>query len=43
MAYVAQADAVDDISSVLANISASAPRWVINGIIDQLVYFLATR
>ena len=42
MAYVAQADAVGDVGIVLAHISTSAKRWVIDRIIDQLIDFFAT-
>ena len=43
MTYVAQADAVGDVCPVLAHISTSAKRWVIDRIIDQLIDFFATR
>ena len=42
VAYIAQADAMNDIRSVLANISASTPRRMINWIINELIDFLAT-
>ena len=43
MAYVTQADAVGYVGVILAHVSTSAPRWVIDGVIDQLVNLLATR
>lgn len=42
MANITKTDAVNDIRSVLANICASSPSWVIDWIIRKLVDFLAT-
>ena len=42
MANITKTDAVDNIGSVLANICASSPSRMINGIFRELIYFVAT-
>ena len=42
MANITKTDAVNDISSVLANICTSSPSWVIDWISRKLLEFLAT-
>ena len=39
---ITQADAVDDVRPVLPYISASAPTWMIDGVIIKLIDFTAT-
>ncbi len=39
---ITQADAVDDVGAVLANICTSSPSWVIDWIVYKLINFLAT-
>lgn len=42
MANITKTDAVDNISSVLANICASSPSRMIYGIFRELIDFIAT-
>ena len=39
---ITKTDAMNDIGSILANICASSPSWMIDGIFRKLVDFVAT-
>jgi len=41
-AHITKANAVDDVRPVLAHVSASAPSWMLHGVISQLIDFTAT-
>lgn len=40
VAHISQADAMHNVGSVFANISASSPGWMIHGIFRKLVDFI---